>query len=61
MDNSKPKTARKKQQQVELSNNNLTEHEIRQRAYQIYLERGGVGGSDYDDWIQAEQELFSSR
>jgi len=60
MDNSKPKTARKKQQSPEI-NNNVSEHKIRQRAYEIYLERGGTGGSDYDDWIQAEQELLSGQ
>jgi hypothetical protein len=31
--------------------------EIRIRAYEIYLERGGQSGHDLDDWIQAEQEL----
>jgi len=31
--------------------------EIRQRAYEIHLERGGVHGWDQDDWLQAEQEI----
>jgi hypothetical protein len=31
--------------------------EIRQRAYEIHVERGGVHGRDQDDWLQAEQEL----
>jgi hypothetical protein len=34
-----------------------TEHEIRERAYQIYLERGGAPGHDLEDWAQAEREL----
>jgi hypothetical protein len=31
--------------------------EIRLRAYEIYLERGGIPGNDLDDWLQAEREL----
>jgi hypothetical protein len=31
--------------------------EIRIRAYEIYIERGGQPGHDLDDWIQAEREL----
>lgn len=31
--------------------------EIEQRAYQIYLERGGTHGWDMADWLQAEMEL----
>ena len=34
-----------------------TEDEIRHRAYQRYLERGGSHGSDFDDWLDAEQDL----
>lgn len=34
-----------------------TEHEIRIRAYELYLERGGANGADFDDWIRAENEL----
>jgi hypothetical protein len=31
--------------------------EIRLRAYEIYLERGGLPGHELDDWLQAEREL----
>jgi len=31
--------------------------EIRLRAYEIYLERGGIPGNELDDWLQAEREL----
>jgi Protein of unknown function (DUF2934) len=31
--------------------------EIRLRAYQIYLERGGLPGDEIDDWLLAEREL----
>lgn len=34
-----------------------TIEEISQRAYEIYLERGGAHGSDVEDWLQAEREL----
>jgi hypothetical protein len=30
---------------------------IKLRAYEIYLERGSVPGSELDDWLQAEREL----
>ena len=31
--------------------------EIRIRAYEIYIERGGQAGHDLDDWLDAEREL----
>ena len=31
--------------------------EIRQRAFEIHVERGGIHGCDLDDWLQAEREL----
>jgi hypothetical protein len=34
-----------------------TDEDIRRRAYQMYLERGGGHGEDLDDWVRAEQEL----
>ena len=33
------------------------EQEIRIRAYEFYLERGGEPGRELDDWLQAEREL----
>jgi hypothetical protein len=35
------------------------EEQIRQRAFEIYLQRGGQDGYDLDDWQQAEAELQS--
>ena len=29
--------------------------EIRRRAFEIHIERGGIHGCDLDDWIQAEK------
>ena len=31
--------------------------EIRQRAFEIHIEPGGIHGCDLDDWMQAEREL----
>jgi hypothetical protein len=35
----------------------ITEECIRERAYEIYIERGGADGRALDDWLQAEIEL----
>jgi Protein of unknown function (DUF2934) len=33
------------------------EQEIRDRAYEIYLQRGAQPGYELEDWLQAEREL----
>jgi Protein of unknown function (DUF2934) len=33
------------------------EQEIRNRAYEIYLQRGAQPGYEVEDWLQAECEL----
>ena len=33
------------------------EQEIRNRAYEMYLQRGGQPGYELEDWLQAEREL----
>ena len=33
------------------------EEQIRIRAYQLYLERGGHGGSPEQDWFRAQEEI----
>ncbi len=38
----------------------IAKRDIRKRAYQLFLERGPFEGSQEDDWLQAEDELFSS-
>jgi hypothetical protein len=35
--------------------------DIRMRAYQRYLERGGGHGMDFEDWLEAERELKRSK
>ncbi len=34
---------------------------IAERAYELYLARGGSHGQDWDDWLAAEQELSNGR
>ena len=38
-----------------------TEDDIRRRAYERYLERGGGQGTDFQDWLEAERELKRSK
>ena len=33
------------------------EQEIKDRAYEIYLQRGAQPGYELEDWLQAEREL----
>ena len=33
------------------------EQEIRNRAYEIYLQRGAHPGYEVEDWLQAEREV----
>ena len=35
----------------------MSERQIRNRAYEIYLLRGGQPGCELEDWLQAEREL----
>ena len=37
-----------------------TDEEIRERAYQIYLDRGREDGQDLADWLTARRELEQS-
>ena len=33
------------------------EERIRQRAYELYMQRGNQPGSELGDWLQAEDEI----
>ncbi len=46
---------------AKISPRKVTDEEIRQRAYDIYLKRGAASGFALDDWLQAEQELRRKR
>jgi hypothetical protein len=37
--------------------NRIPEETIRNRAHEIYRDRGGASGHDVEDWLQAEREL----
>jgi hypothetical protein len=44
-------------EESELLRQSTREQEIRNRAYEIYLQRGAESGDDAQDWFQAEREL----
>jgi len=33
------------------------EERIRRRAYELYVLQGNQSGSEFDDWLQAEEEI----
>ena len=35
----------------------VSEEQIRRRAYELYMQRGGTHGRHMDDWFRAESEL----
>ncbi|MBI4476057.1 MAG: DUF2934 domain-containing protein [Acidobacteria bacterium] len=39
----------------------LSREEIGRRAYEIYERRGSDHGRDFDDWLEAEQQLRRER
>jgi hypothetical protein len=39
----------------------IAEEAIRNRAHQLYQQRGSEPGRDLEDWLQAERELKSQR
>jgi hypothetical protein len=43
--------------QVVFGRTEPSKKEIRDRAYYIYLARGGVNGDPVSDWVRAEREL----
>ncbi|MBD3419314.1 MAG: DUF2934 domain-containing protein [Chitinivibrionales bacterium] len=38
-----------------------TREKIAERAYELYLQRGGKGGNDLQDWLQAEHEIAGNK
>ena len=37
------------------------EERIRRRAYELYVQRGNQSGSEFDDWLQAEEEMIRAQ
>jgi hypothetical protein len=52
-----PRSIRRLNVAEESRNNGPTLAEIRKRAFEIHIERGGIHGCDLDDWLLAEREL----
>jgi hypothetical protein len=44
-------------EESELLRRSTHEQEVRDRAYEIYLQRGTEPGDEAQDWLQAEREL----
>lgn len=44
-----------------VQNQKVAEEAIRQRAFEIYLARGGELGHALDDWLRAERELTGNK
>ena len=38
----------------------MIQERIRQRAYELYEQRGREDGNDLDDWLKAESEVTGS-
>ena len=38
-----------------------TNEEIRRRAHELFMARGGTPGKELEDWLRAEQELNQER
>jgi Protein of unknown function (DUF2934) len=51
------KTKKPTERQPDRSERRSQEEQIRARAYELYVARGGEPGHEIDDWLQAEREL----
>jgi hypothetical protein len=57
----KPRVAAKPQTQSASAEWSLKQQQqIAERAYQLFLERGGLHGYHHEDWLRAEAELATS-
>jgi hypothetical protein len=41
--------------------NSGVQEQIRQRAYELYQQRGGHEGLELEDWLQAENEILGTQ
>jgi len=37
------------------------EERIRRRAYELYVQRGSLAGSELEDWLRAEEEILGAQ
>jgi hypothetical protein len=42
---------------IQVKGRRPTEEEIRIRAYELFLDRGGQPGQETEDWLRAERDL----
>ena len=59
MSPSEPEAARRRSHGKIVLRVALPEHQIRGRAYELYLARGAQPGRELEDWLQAERELMA--
>jgi len=52
------KAATKHKQTKEVVAAASVDEQIRARAYELYLQRGGQGGSPEQDWFRAAEEIY---
>lgn len=50
-----------KKPQVTVTDDQELKSQIRQRAFELYQERGRDEGHELDDWLLAEQEITSQK
>jgi len=55
---SKARTPHRPQGEIGPGIKTKVEERIRQRAHEIYLQRGGKDGSAMEGWLQAEQDIL---
>jgi len=36
-----------------------SDEQIRERAYELYCQRGAQHGNDVEDWVEAERQLYT--
>lgn len=39
----------------------VLDFQIRQRAFELYQERGGADGHELDDWLRAKEEITGEK
>ena len=54
-----PQASSESKIQPQANKHSSLEEQIRYRAHELYLQRGGAHGSDMDDWLQAEAEILN--
>jgi hypothetical protein len=52
-----PAESRTVQTMATITTMTMSEEQVRARAYELYLERRGNGGTPEEDWFRAEAEL----